>query len=86
MCVCWAGVVAECQQERSQLKNREKAMKSLRAKLYSMKLEEETSKRHNQRKIQVGHSEIQRTVKGKPQVETIKYNIKYRCDALSLKL
>lgn len=30
--------------------------------------------------------EIQRTVKGKPQVETIKYNIKYRCDALSLKL
>lgn len=61
-------------------------MKSLRAKLYSMKLEEETSKRYNQRKIQVGHSEIQRTVKGKPQVETIKYNIKYRCDALSLKL
>ncbi|XP_078788572.1 peptide chain release factor 1-like, mitochondrial isoform X2 [Oryzias latipes] len=48
------GVVAECQQERSQLKNREKAMKALRAKLYSMKLEEETSKRYNQRKIQVG--------------------------------
>ncbi|XP_031601470.1 peptide chain release factor 1-like, mitochondrial isoform X2 [Oreochromis aureus] len=48
------GVVAECQQERSQLKNREKAMKSLRAKLYSMKLEEETSKRYNQRKIQIG--------------------------------
>ncbi|KAM6916307.1 peptide chain release factor 1-like, mitochondrial [Xenentodon cancila] len=48
------GVVAECQQERSQLKNREKAMKALRAKLYSMKLEEETSKRYNQRKIQIG--------------------------------
>lgn len=47
------GVVAECQQERSQLKNKEKAMKALRAKLYSMKLEEETSKRYNQRKIQV---------------------------------
>lgn len=28
-------------------------MKALRAKLYSMKLEEETSKRYNQRKIQV---------------------------------
>lgn len=54
-CVCCSGVVAECQQERSQLKNREKAMKALRAKLYSMKLEEETSKRYNQRKIQVGH-------------------------------
>ncbi|XP_023132288.1 peptide chain release factor 1-like, mitochondrial isoform X1 [Amphiprion ocellaris] len=48
------GVVAECQQERSQLKNREKAMKALRAKLYGMKLEEETSKRSNQRKIQIG--------------------------------
>ncbi|XP_029031331.1 peptide chain release factor 1-like, mitochondrial [Betta splendens] len=48
------GVVAECQQERSQLKNREKAMKALRAKLYSMRLEEVTSKRYNQRKIQIG--------------------------------
>ncbi|XP_076598398.1 peptide chain release factor 1-like, mitochondrial [Chaetodon auriga] len=48
------GVVVECQQERSQLKNKEKAMKALRAKLYGMKLEEETSKRYNQRKIQIG--------------------------------
>ncbi|XP_019719886.1 peptide chain release factor 1-like, mitochondrial [Hippocampus comes] len=48
------GVVAECQQERSQIKNKEKAMKVLRAKLYSMKVEEETSKRYNQRKVQIG--------------------------------
>lgn len=48
------GVVAECQQERSQLMNKEKAMKALRAKLYSMKLEEVTSKRYHQRKIQIG--------------------------------
>ncbi|XP_072370211.1 peptide chain release factor 1-like, mitochondrial isoform X1 [Scyliorhinus torazame] len=48
------GVVAECQQERSQLKNREKAMQMLRAKLYSMKLEEQTNKRHCARKIQIG--------------------------------
>ncbi|XP_004856916.1 peptide chain release factor 1-like, mitochondrial isoform X1 [Heterocephalus glaber] len=48
------GVVSECQQERSQLKNRETAMKKLRAKLYSMHLEEETSKRYNARMIQVG--------------------------------
>ncbi|KAM6181984.1 peptide chain release factor 1-like, mitochondrial [Erethizon dorsatum] len=48
------GVVSECQQERSQLKNREMAMKKLRAKLYSMHLEEETSKRHDARNIQVG--------------------------------
>ncbi|XP_003797914.1 peptide chain release factor 1-like, mitochondrial isoform X1 [Otolemur garnettii] len=48
------GVVSECQQERSQLRNREMAMKKLRAKLYSMHLEEEMSKRYNARKIQIG--------------------------------
>ncbi|XP_007458799.1 PREDICTED: peptide chain release factor 1-like, mitochondrial isoform X2 [Lipotes vexillifer] len=48
------GVVSECQQERSQLKNREMAMKKLRAKLYSLHAEEETSKRYNARKIQIG--------------------------------
>ena len=46
------GIISECQQERSQLKNKEMAMKKLRAKLYSLQLEEETSKRYNARKIQ----------------------------------
>ncbi|OWK01879.1 MTRF1L, partial [Cervus elaphus hippelaphus] len=48
------GIVSECQQERSQLKNKDMAMKKLRAKLYSLQLEEETSKRYNARKIQIG--------------------------------
>ncbi|KAJ8361355.1 hypothetical protein SKAU_G00178800 [Synaphobranchus kaupii] len=48
------GVVSECQQERSQLRNKEKAMQVLRAKLYSLRLEEETSKRYQARKIQIG--------------------------------
>lgn len=48
------GVVAECQQGRSQLKNRERAMQRLRAKLYSMKLEEEISRRQQARRIQIG--------------------------------
>ncbi|XP_053476586.1 peptide chain release factor 1-like, mitochondrial [Ictalurus furcatus] len=48
------GTVAECQQERSQIKNKEKAMKLLRAKLYSAKLEEEMSKRYQARKLQIG--------------------------------
>ncbi|XP_019903250.2 peptide chain release factor 1-like, mitochondrial [Esox lucius] len=48
------GVVSECQQERSQLKNKEKAMKMLRAKLYNIRLEEETCKRYTERKVQIG--------------------------------
>ncbi|XP_016298828.1 peptide chain release factor 1-like, mitochondrial isoform X1 [Sinocyclocheilus anshuiensis] len=48
------GTVAECQQERSQIKNKETAMTLLRAKLYSARLEEETSKRYLARKLQIG--------------------------------
>ncbi|XP_064269431.1 peptide chain release factor 1-like, mitochondrial isoform X1 [Passer domesticus] len=48
------GIVSECQQERSQIRNKEKAMQMLCAKLYNAKLEEETKKRNYARKIQVG--------------------------------
>ncbi|TRZ26832.1 hypothetical protein HGM15179_000302, partial [Zosterops borbonicus] len=48
------GIVSECQQERSQIRNKEKAMQMLYAKLYSAKLEEETKKRNSARKIQIG--------------------------------
>ncbi|NXU54520.1 RF1ML factor, partial [Turnix velox] len=48
------GIVSECQQERSQIRNKEKAMQMLSAKLYNAKLEEESKKRNSVRKIQVG--------------------------------
>lgn len=48
------GVVVECQEERSQYKNKDKAMKMLYSKLYEMKLNEQTSKIAAERKIQVG--------------------------------
>ena len=48
------GIVVECQDERSQFKNRDRAMKILRAKLYDMKLREQTEKIAGSRKSQVG--------------------------------
>ena len=48
------GIVVECQDERSQYKNRDKAMKIMRTKLYEKKLEEQNSALASQRKSQVG--------------------------------
>mgnify|MGYP000334965526 CR=1 FL=1 len=48
------GMVVECQDERSQYKNKDKAMKMLYSKLYEAKLNEQNSKIAAERKIQVG--------------------------------
>ncbi len=47
------GLVVTCQDERSQIKNRAKATKVLRARLYDMKLQEQQAKYAAQRKSQV---------------------------------
>lgn len=47
------GIVVKCQDERSQLKNRHKAMKVLKARLYDLKTKEQTSKIAAQRKSMV---------------------------------
>lgn len=49
-----SGIIVECQEERSQYKNKDKAMKMLYTKLYEAKLNEQTSKIAAERKIQVG--------------------------------
>ena len=49
-----SGIVVACQNERSQLQNKETAMKMLRSKLYEKQKEEENSKIMNIRRLQVG--------------------------------
>ncbi len=48
------GIVIECQEERSQFKNKDKALKMLRAKLYDIKQTEQSQKIASERKNQVG--------------------------------
>lgn len=48
------GVIVQCQDERSQLKNREKAMKHLASKLFEMEQEKQRSEVETERRLQVG--------------------------------
>ena len=48
------GIVVECQDERSQFKNKDKAFKILRTKLYDIKVREQNDKIASERKSQVG--------------------------------
>jgi len=49
-----SGIVVQCQDERSQLKNRQKAMKVLKARLYDLELKKQSEEISAQRKSMVG--------------------------------
>ena len=48
------GLIVQCQDERSQIKNKEKALKVLRSRLYEIKMERQEKERATERKTQVG--------------------------------
>ncbi|MEF9426034.1 MAG: peptide chain release factor 1 [Candidatus Mariimomonas ferrooxydans] len=48
------GIIVQCQDGRSQIKNREKAMKVMRSRVYDLEIEKKEKERASERKTQVG--------------------------------
>ena len=58
-----SGIVVNCTDERSQLKNRQKAMAVLRARLYDMELQKQQTERADARRAQVGSGQRAEKIK-----------------------
>ncbi len=57
------GVVVQCREERSQLQNRDRALKMLKTKLYDMELQKQEAQQRDKRKNQVGTGDRSEKIK-----------------------
>ncbi|MBQ8208249.1 MAG: peptide chain release factor 1 [Clostridia bacterium] len=79
-----SGIIVECQEERSQFKNRDKAMKMLRAKLFDIKQREQSDKIASERREQVGTGDRSEKIRtyNFPQSRVTDHRIKMTTHAL----